>query len=132
MEKSKENSYRKLIVHQKSDDLAFEVYEITTHFPKDELFGMVSQMRRAAVSVPANIAEGYMRHGVKEKIRFFNVAQGSLVELEYFIDFAKRLNYINQASYIKLCKMKDETGKLLNGYLKALKMSCNKQVEAGV
>lgn len=121
MTEKNEKSYRKLIVHQKADELALEVYQVTLKFPKDELFGLTSQMRRAAVSVPANIAEGYMRQGVKEKLRFYNISQGSLVELEYYIDFSYKLGYADEKMHNKLADKKNETGRLLNGYIGAIR-----------
>lgn len=115
------NGYHKLLVHQKADELAFEVYKITKDFPKEEVFGITSQARRAALSVPANIAEGYARRGVKEKLHFFNISQGSLVELEYFIEFSKKLNYISDNDFNKLISQKEEVGRLLHGFIKSLK-----------
>ncbi len=113
--------YRKLIVWQKADQLAFEIYLVTKQFPKDELFGLVSQMRRCSVSVPANIVEGYARKGVNEELHFCNVAYGSISELEYFIDFSLRLGYINEITHGKLMLLRDETARLLIGYIKSLK-----------
>jgi four helix bundle protein len=125
--------YRKLIVHQKADELAFQTYQATNSYPKDELFGLTSQMRRCAVSVPANIAEGYMRSGTKEKIRFYNIAQASLVELEYYLDFSKRLGYLTGNTFGRLIELKDDTGKLINGYLRAIRNnSGNTKHETGV
>lgn len=118
MVEKKEVGYRHLIVHQKADELAFQVYLVTKEFPKEELFGLTSQMRRSAISVPANIAEGYTRKGVKDKIHFYNIAQGSLVELEYYFDFSLRLNYIDENKYKELINLKDEVGKLLYVFAK--------------
>src|SRR5437868_14937008 len=78
-------SFRDLIVWQKSHTLVLEVYKLTRRLPREELFGLVSQMRRAAVSVPANIAEGFKRRGKSDKARHMNIAQGSLEELQYFV-----------------------------------------------
>jgi len=83
-----QKGYRRLIVWQRSDELAFQVYVISKIFPREELFSLVSQMRRAAISVPANIVEGYSRDSNKEKIQFYNIAKGSLTELEYYLDFS--------------------------------------------
>jgi four helix bundle protein len=125
--------YRKLIVHQKADELAFQTYQATNDYPKDELFGLTSQMRRCAVSVPANIAEGYMRSGTKEKVRFYNIAQASLVELEYYLDFSERLGYLKGTASKKLKELKDDTGKLLNGYIRAIRNNTgNMKQETGV
>ncbi len=88
-----QKSYRRLIVWQKADELAFQVYLVTKKFPREEMFGLISQMRRAAFSVPANIVEGYARSSRKGKVQFYNIARGSLTELEYYLDFSLRLKY---------------------------------------
>ncbi len=71
------------------------VYRVTKEYPGEERFGLVSQMRRAAISIPANIAEGFKRRGLAEKIRFYNIAAGSLEELKYFFILSRDLEYIN-------------------------------------
>jgi len=83
-----------LIVFQRADELAFKIYKITEPFPKTEQFGLTSQLRRAALSVPTNIVEGYARKSKKELAQFVNIALGSLAETEYLLDFSKRLGYI--------------------------------------
>ena len=88
--------YKNLKVWQKADELAIEIYHITSTFPKDELYGMISQLRRAAISIPTNIVEGYARKGDKELARFINIAIGSLAEVEYLIEFSKKLEYLNE------------------------------------
>ncbi len=90
-------SYQDLEVWQKAMELAEEVYRITKDFPKEELFGLTSQMRRAATSVPANIAEGWARRGTKEFLQFLNIASGSLRELETYILLAERIGIVKQA-----------------------------------
>jgi four helix bundle protein len=90
-------SYQDLEVWQKAMELAEEVYRITKDFPKEELFGLTSQMRRAATSVPANIAEGWARRGTKEFLQFLNIASGSLRELETYLLLAERIGIVNQA-----------------------------------
>lgn len=110
-------AYRKLIAWQKADDLAFQIYKITKLFPAEEKFGLVSQMRRSAVSVPANIAEGYTRESKNEKVRFYNIASASLTELEYYIDFSYRLSYISDDQHKELKLLRQEVGKLLNGLI---------------
>lgn len=113
--------YRNLLVHQKADELAFKIYQTSNDFPKYELLGITSQLRRAAISVPANIAEGYTRTSNQEKIRFLNIAQGSLIETEYFLEFAYRLGYLENKNFSELQSLKELTGKLLNGFIKAFK-----------
>lgn len=94
MPKLAAQSFKDLIVWQKSHALVLEVYKLTRRLPKEELFGLVSQMRRAAVSVPANIAEGFKRRGKSDKARQMNIAQGSLEELQYFFILCADLSYL--------------------------------------
>ena len=117
-----QRGYRRLVVWQKADELAFQVYLISKIFPREELFGLIIQMRRAAISIPANIVEGYSRFSKKEKIQFYNIARGSLTELEYYLDFSYRLDYLNIEQYGLLIKLRDEVGKLLNGFIKSTKL----------
>lgn len=121
MRQENPKSYRRLIVWQKADELAFQIYKITKKFPKDEMFALVSQMRRAALSVPANIVEGYARSSNKESKQFYNIARGSLSELEYFIDFSLRLDYISKDMHKELVVSRDEVGRLLNGFINSVK-----------
>ncbi len=109
--------FEDLEVWQKAHSLTLSVYQLTADFPKSELFGLVSQMRRAAVSVPANIVEGFHRRGAVEKVRFLNIAQGSLEELRYFVRLAADLNYGETPS---LCENIDQTGRLLGGYIRGI------------
>ncbi|OGC61188.1 hypothetical protein A3J33_00110 [candidate division WWE3 bacterium RIFCSPLOWO2_02_FULL_53_10] len=115
----KEESFKKLNVWRKSDELAFAVYQATSRFPKDEIYGLTSQMRRAAVSVPANIAEGAASWSKNEKRRFYVIARASLTELEYFLYFPRRLNYISDKDFEDLAQLREETGKLLGGLIKS-------------
>jgi len=113
--------YKNLIAFQKADELVLKTYDLTRSFPKEELFGLVSQIRRAVISVPANIVEGYRRGEEKEKIRFYNIAQGSLVEVEYFLELSKKLGYINEGEFENAFLLKDDIGKLLHGLIKVIK-----------
>src|SRR5512135_3329884 len=106
-------NYKGLIVWQKSDELAFEVYSITKRFPKEEMYGITSQLRRSALSIPTNIVEGYARKGDKELARFISIAIGSMTETEYLLDFSRRMGYMNEKDYSKLESLRDEVGKLL-------------------
>jgi four helix bundle protein len=99
------------------------VYEATNGFPRDERFGLVAQMRRAAVSVPANVVEGFKRRGLKEKIRFYNVTEGSLEELKYFFILSKDLGYL--ASNEDLIAQSRTVGRLLNGLIASTKRRLN-------
>lgn len=111
--------YRDLIVFQKADDLAFRIYKLTETFPKSETFGLISQLRRAAVSIPTNIVEGYARKGKKEVSQFINIALGSLAETEYLLNFAKRLGYC-KTDVSDIEGVIEETGKLLWGFYRSL------------
>ena len=113
-------SYRDLIVWQKADELAFQIYKVTEHFPKTETFGIMSQLRRAALSVPTNIVEGHGRASKKEFAHFLDISIGSLAETEYLLYFAKRLGYPNPAD-TAISQLLTETQKLLWSFKKALK-----------
>jgi len=91
------------------------VYKVTKGFPGDERFGLISQMRRAAVSIPANIAEGFKRRGIQDKIRFYDILEGSLEELKYFFVLSKDLDYI--PSNDALMAQVETVGRLLNGLI---------------
>ena len=114
-----EPGYKKLNVYQKADKLVLLVYKITKKFPKDELFGLISQMRRCAVSVPANVVEGYGRRTDKDKIQFYYISRGSLNELEYYIDLSFSLGYINKQEQDLLIGARSDVGRLLNGFIKS-------------
>jgi four helix bundle protein len=111
-------TYKELKVWQKADELAIEVYKVTKEFPKDELYGLTSQIRRAALSIPTNIVEGYTRKGDKELARFVNIAIGSMAETEYLLDFAKRIGYLRDEDYRNICNLREEVGKLLWNFYK--------------
>jgi four helix bundle protein len=114
-----EVGYKKLIVWQQADEFAFQVYTATRDFLKDEIYGIISQLRRAALSVPTNIVEGYGRGGRKELKQFLNIALGSLAETRYLLDFSLRLKYLNSATYTRLQDLAEEVGKLLWKFYKA-------------
>jgi four helix bundle protein len=119
---TKAYDYKELIVWQKADELAIEIYKISKHFPKDELYGLTSQIRRAALSIPTNIVEGYARKGDKELARFANIAIGSLAETEYLLDFSKRLGCLDEKEYTRIEYLRSEVGKLLWNFYK--KVAC--------
>jgi four helix bundle protein len=105
---------------QKAHAFVLTVYKATENFPKHELFGLTSQFRRAAVSIPANEAEGYKRISKTEKLRFFNIAQASLEECRYYILLSKDLNYIDDKLYNLLVEEIEESSKSLNHYCQKL------------
>ena len=104
----------------KSHLFVLDVYKTTKDFPMEERFGLCSQFQRAAVSIPANIAEGYKKIGKADKLRFLNIAQGSLEESRYYTILSRDLSYINQEEYNSLMMRLEETIKLLNSYIKGL------------
>ena len=111
-------SFEDLIVWQKAHKLALAVYQLTKSFPKSEQFGLVSQMRRAAVSIPANIAEGFGKSSKAEKARFLNISQGSLQELFYYFILAYDLGYSDTSALKERCS---EVAKILHAYRKTIR-----------
>jgi four helix bundle protein len=120
MENKKIESYKDLIVWQKGIELVNEIYILTKRFPKEEMFGMTNQMRRAAVSIPANIAEGWGRNSTKSYIQFVRISRGSLYEIETMLVIAKNQNYINEEQKSSTSSRIDELGKMLNKLLISL------------
>ncbi len=118
--KLKIKNYQDLEVWQKAMDLVVICYQMTSKFPKNEIYGLSSQLQRAAVSVPANIAEGRQRRHSKEFLQHLSIAYGSLAELETHIQIAERLNYIYEDQTIKLIEITSEIGKMLNGLRRSI------------
>ena len=114
-------TYQDLKAWQRSMDLAAEVYSATASFPKAEIYGLTSQLRRAVVSVPSNIAEGKGRSTDKELLVFLGHARGSLLELETQLILANRLGYLVGENAEKLLRMVTEVGRLLNGFMSSLR-----------
>jgi len=112
--------FRSLKAWQKAYALALEIYKITKDFPKTEIYGLTSQIQRAAVSVSANIAEGYERNHRKEYIQFLMIAKGSLGEVEAYLMFARDLGYITSEKYSELEEQRQEASKILRGLIKSL------------
>jgi four helix bundle protein len=106
-------SFAQLIVWQKAHQFVLGVYRFTENFPRSETYGLTSQLRRAAVSIPANIAEGFKKRGRADKVRFLNIAQGSLEECRYYLILARDLNYGDTG---KLQPQLEEASKLLEAY----------------
>ncbi len=114
-------NYRDLVAWQKAMDLVEIVYRLTQVFPKEEVYGLTSQARRAAVSVPANIAEGQGRKTPGDFGRFLAIAHGSLRELETHLLIAQRLHYLEEAQTRPAFALCEETGRLINGLLRSLR-----------
>ncbi|MCB0227266.1 MAG: four helix bundle protein [Anaerolineae bacterium] len=107
--------FQQLNAWQEAHTLVLQVYAVTKTFPSDEKFGLVSQMRRAAISIPANIAEGFKRRGITEKIRFYNISEGSLEELKYYFILGKDLGYLQNTDH--LIHQAETVGRLLHGLI---------------
>jgi len=118
--KSGVKSYRNLVAWQKGMDLASLVYRATTRFPSEERFGLVAQMRRAAVSVPANVAEGFGRGGRADFRRFVLMARGSLFELQTHGELARRLGWLKGKTLMLLRQDSQELDAILTGLIRAL------------
>ena len=114
-------SYRDLVVWQKAVEFVTEIYRLTHTFPKEEMFGLMSQMRRAAVSIPSNIAEGHGRLSRKEYIHFLGNARGSMAELETQVIIAVNLGYLDEGKTNRLLEQAGELGRILNGLLASLR-----------
>jgi four helix bundle protein len=115
--KKASSTFKDLVVWQKAHQFVLAVYRLTQGFPKSELYGLHSQFRRAAVSIPANIAEGFRRRGDADKVRFLNIAQGSLEECRYYLILANDLGY---GDGVEANGWLEETSKLLDAYSKAI------------
>jgi four helix bundle protein len=110
-------SFEELEVWKKAHALVLEVYKMSASFPSDERFGLTSQLRRAAVSVPANIAEGFIKRGKSDKARFYNIAEGSLEECRYYFILARDLRFANTA---ELMSDLQEVSRMLRSYNAAI------------
>jgi len=115
--------YKQLAVWRKAHLLTLAVYKATTNFPKDELYGLTSQTRRAASSIPANLAEGCGRDGDPELARFSVIAMGSASELEYHLLLAHDLNFLDDSTYNNLNNDLNEVRRMLNVFIQRLKKS---------
>lgn len=113
-------SFENIIAWQKAHGFVIAVYNATKDFPEDEKFGLTSQFRRAAVSIAANIAEGYKKMSKADKLRFFNISQGSLEECRYYIILSKDLGYINEQTFTFLSENNLDTSYMLNSYIKGV------------
>ena len=110
-------SFQDLDVWRKAHEFVLDAYEFTAGFPRHEVYGLASQMRRAAVSIPANIAEGFRRRGKSDKVRFLNIAEASLEESRYYLILAGDLEY---GDTVKLIERLDGVSRLLHAYAKAI------------
>ena len=110
-------TFKDLVVWKKSHEFVLETYRFTSTFPKREVYGLTSQMRRAALSIPANIAEGFKKRTKSDKARFMNIAQGSVEESRYYLILSKDLGYGDSS---KLIDILEEVSRLLGAYTKSI------------
>ncbi|HAX91351.1 MAG TPA: four helix bundle protein [Rhodospirillaceae bacterium] len=113
-------SYKDLEVWKKSVSLVTEIYAVTKGFPREEIYGLTSQIRRSAVSIPSNIAEGRAKRSTKDYIRFVNISYGSMAELETQLIIGNNLGYLNQDRLGELLEKLSEIGRMLNGLITGL------------
>lgn len=113
-------SFENVLAWQKAHAFVLLTYRVTRHFPEDEKFGLTSQFRRAAVSIEANIAEGYKKLSKADKLRFFNISQGSLEECRDYHILSRDLSYLFEGEFEQLHQSIEETSKFLNSYCKAI------------
>jgi len=118
--KQKITSHTQLVVWQKAMDVVSDIYKVTKNFPKDEQFGLTSQMRRCAISIPSNIAEGRVRNTTKDFVHFLHIALGSCAELATQLDIAQRQNFVSESRYTEIVELLDEVGKMLSALIASL------------
>ena len=117
MKRERARTFQDLIVWQKAHQFVLSMYQSTENFPKKEIYGLTSQLRRAVVSIPANIAEGFRKTGKPDKYRFINIAQGSLEECRYYLILTKDLGYVDTS---ELMPQLEEVSKLLEAYSRSI------------
>ncbi|OGK13771.1 hypothetical protein A3A93_05285 [Candidatus Roizmanbacteria bacterium RIFCSPLOWO2_01_FULL_38_12] len=112
-------SFTDLIVWKESHRLTIEIYKATEKFPSNEIFGITNQIRRAAVSIPSNIAEGFGRITTKDKKQFYIIARGSLIELQSQLLICRDLGYLNNKAFNELATLTNNIHRLINGFIKS-------------
>ncbi|NPE25912.1 four helix bundle protein [Prevotella sp. PCHR] len=120
-------TFEDILAWQKAHELVIKIYKITRTFPETEKFGLCQQFQRAAVSIAANIAEGYKKLGKADKLRFFNISQGSLKECRYYCILSKGLTYIDENTFHNLVSEIQNTSFMLNAYIKGV--VCNSYIK---
>ena len=114
-------TFREVLAWQRAHAFVLRVYQVTRSFPREELFGLTSQFRRAAVSIEANIAEGFGKVSRSDKLRFMNISQGSLEECRDYVILSLDLGYMNESTYAELNAMIEETSRFLHLYVNGIK-----------
>ena len=115
------NSYKDLVAYQKAYELSLHIYRVTRTYPKEEIYGLVSQMRRSAASIPCNIAEGYRRGHRKEYIQFLYISLGSCSELETLLSLSRDLKMLDPDEFQNIYALQEEVSRLLTGLITSLK-----------
>ena len=118
-------TFRELIVWQKAMSFVTEIYKVPKQFPKDEAFGLTSQIKRSAVSIPSNISEGYGRQGLNDYLRFLNIAMASLFELQTQLEIAYNLEYFNKEKFDNLYELTREIERMLSSFIRSIKSKRN-------
>lgn len=127
MKNGKIEKFTDLNVWQEGHKLVIMIYQITKSFPKEELYSLIDQMRRAAASITANIAEGFGRQGYKEKVQFYYLAQGSLNELKNFLLITRDVGYLNKDDFDKIAQQANLVHQLLQGFIRKSKTFINRK-----
>jgi four helix bundle protein len=120
-QENKIKSFTDLIVWQEGHKLVLMIYDITKQFPKEEIFGLTNQLRRAVVSITSNIAEGFSRQSYKDKVKFYYISLGSLTEVQNQLLISKDTKYISQEDFNKIAKQTVKVSKVANGLIKSSK-----------
>lgn len=115
------STYRELLIWQKSMILVTEVYSLTKTFPKEEIYGISSQLRRCAISIPSNIAEGFGRDGTKDYLKFLNIAYASLFELQTQLEISFNLNFTEQIAFQEIYNKSKEIERMLSSFIRKVK-----------
>ena len=115
------STFRDLLIWQKSMVLVTNIYQLTNSFPKEEIYGLTSQIRRSSVSIPGNIAEGYGRDGNKDYLKFLNIAIASLFEIQTQLEIAFNLKYINEIQFNKIHEESREIERMLSSFIRKIK-----------
>jgi four helix bundle protein len=115
------SNFRNLLVWQKSMSLTTKIYNSTKQFPKEEIFGLTSQIRRSSISIPSNIAEGFGRDSNKEYLRFLNISIGSLFEMQTQLEIAKNIQYLNEEEFNNLYENSREIERMLVSFISKIK-----------
>ena len=115
------NNYKELKIWQKSIDVAVKVYEITKDFPREELYGLTSQIRRSAISIPSNISEGYGKDGNKDYLKFLNIGISSLFEMQTQLEIAYNLKYITEIQFNKINEESKEIERMLSSFIRKIR-----------